>query len=145
MLDELVDVQKTQVLVWEYAINDRLGSTTGVAARSVPEMGAGMEGFLTSVVRLFVHAGKPVPPILLVYLWDAGKAFPNSSAWDAQEAVVPWWRQKGLEIIPVLVGNSVIPPNALDVLQVIYTYTHTQKSQAPFGPPERTPPSHMHG
>ena len=58
-MDELIVPEETDVLVWEFAVND----STGNEFRA-------LQLWLHQVQQIFRASGKPTPPLVLVYLWD---------------------------------------------------------------------------
>ena len=112
VLDEVVDVNHTDVLVWEYAINDALGGGTGYPPRTDDKMRRMLDLWLWRVIQLFrIRKSARPPPIILVYLWDSGPASSltgvGQSAFRAQESVVDYYRELGLQISVINVGGAV--------------------------------------
>lgn len=116
-MDEIVDTETTDVVIWEFAINDALGGCTGKAKRTEKNLREMMDLWLWRLVQHFETAGRRVPPIVLLYLWDSGginDGFVQQSAYEAQMAVVDYYQRSGLQISVVNVGGAV---NGTDVAQ----------------------------
>ena len=114
MLDELLDVNTTDLIVWEFAINDALGGcNTGHRKQSEEQMKQMLDLWLWRLYKLFSSNGRRVPPIILLYLWDSGcveEVASRQSAFEAQASVVEYYRRaaNGLFRISVInVGEAV--------------------------------------
>ena len=109
MLDQLVHTRDTDVLVWEYAVNDASGRSG--PPRSEGNMVAEMNLWFWRVWKHF--DGKP-PPVILVYLWDAsilenleedGKI--PQRAFKAHSRVLEHYRSFGWQIAGINVGGAI--------------------------------------
>ena len=112
MLDELINASTTDVLIWEYATNDALGGSTGMPARTPELLREMLNLWLWRVAQIFSEFGRPPPPLILVYLWDANFVVGNfrivgQSAFRWQIDVVEFYRQQGWSIEVVNVGGVV--------------------------------------
>lgn len=116
-MDEILDTETTDVVIWEFAINDALGGLTGKAKRTEKNLREMMDLWLWRLVQHFETAGRRVPSIVLLYLWDSNSIKDGSvqqSAYEAQKAVVDYYQRSGLHISVVNVGGAV---NGTDVAQ----------------------------
>ncbi|CAB9504921.1 expressed unknown protein [Seminavis robusta] len=68
LMDQLIDPLTTDVIVWEFYINDECGAQGGGPSEQVRKL----EFWLTRVQAIFAQAGRPPPPIILLYLWPKG-------------------------------------------------------------------------
>jgi hypothetical protein len=111
-LDQVLDAEHCDVLVWEFATNDALGGSTGHRKRSAPILSQMLDLWLWRVHKHFTAAGRQPPPILLLYLWDAASALGElgQSAFLAQYSVVEHYRKEGLSISAVNVGGALSVP-----------------------------------
>ena len=110
VLDEMVDPYTTDVLVWEFAINDALGGSTFGSPRTEKNLREMMDLWLWRVVQHFESVTQPVPPIILLYLWDSTgiqDGIVLQRAYEAQLAVVKHYQCAGLHISVVNVGGAV--------------------------------------
>ena len=113
MLDELINPSTTDVLIWEYATNDALGGTTGHPYRTPEHCRAMLNLWFWRVARIFAEVGRPPPPLIMVYLWDANfeeqKTFKavGQTAIQAQIEVIEFYRQQGWSIEVLNVGGVV--------------------------------------
>eukprot|EP00929_Paragymnodinium_shiwhaense_P011561 TRINITY_DN11745_c0_g1_i1.p1 TRINITY_DN11745_c0_g1~~TRINITY_DN11745_c0_g1_i1.p1 ORF type:complete len:652 (+),score=145.82 TRINITY_DN11745_c0_g1_i1:85-2040(+) len=113
--DSIVDLATTDILLWEYAINDASAVKPPPAHmqqrkgkfNQTPGIAAGLDMWLLRVSRSKVQ---PPPAIVLLYFWDYQGKFPHSSAFVAQQKVVEWWQGQGLDITVVYVGATLTGP-----------------------------------
>ena len=122
MLDQLLldpsQQEDIDLIVWEHSINDFAAADGGPRPEQM------LLFWLTRLRVLFANAGKPVPPILLVYLWkqdiglrsdphilEQGHAHDSHPSYAASLQMVKDQRQRyGLEIQVVDIAK-LIPPS----------------------------------
>lgn len=63
LLDGLIDPLETDIIVWDFLVNDT--AYNGGMQETVRKL----DFFLTRVQKLYAHAKRPPPPIVLLYLW----------------------------------------------------------------------------
>ena len=113
MMDSLINPAASDIVIWEYAVND----ASGVA------YGSGLHGGASnrtkrSRLELFLMRysllPKPRPALVLLYLWDDKSSlpcnetrFPKSTAWHASQQTVTRWQHRGLDISVILVGEII--------------------------------------
>jgi len=87
------------IVIWEYAINDYGGGSTGAPAAGTLEMQNSLDLWIRKTQSLDSR-----PAVGLLYLWDAGSVNFTSSAWSAQEAVARKFANAGLDMFVVQGG-----------------------------------------
>jgi len=97
-------VGDTDVLLWEYAINDFKGSSTGYPEESPESMRKGIEFFIRRGLQLPSR-----PALVFVYLYDAATHYDtfHSTALSYQNIVLQQFADAGVDIIVVPVSESL--------------------------------------
>jgi lysophospholipase L1-like esterase len=92
-------VGNADLVIWEYAINDYGGGSTGAPAAGTLEMQNSLDLWIRKTQSL-----ESRPAVLLLYLWDSGSDNFTSSAWLAQEAVARKFATAGVDMFVVQGG-----------------------------------------
>jgi hypothetical protein len=102
MMDSVVG--DTDVLLWEYAINDVKGSSTGYPKESPESMRKGIEFFIRKGLQLPSR-----PALVFVYLYDATTHYDtfHSTAFLNQNPVLQQFADAGVDIIVVPVSETL--------------------------------------
>eukprot|EP00747_Dinoflagellata_sp_TGD_P221642 gnl/TRDRNA2_/TRDRNA2_93436_c0_seq1.p1 gnl/TRDRNA2_/TRDRNA2_93436_c0~~gnl/TRDRNA2_/TRDRNA2_93436_c0_seq1.p1 ORF type:complete len:539 (-),score=57.96 gnl/TRDRNA2_/TRDRNA2_93436_c0_seq1:49-1665(-) len=100
LFDSVIGTGETDVLFWEYAINDAAGGSTGKPATDKERMRESMDLFISMASKLPRN-----PALVFVYLWDADQDFSYegffSSALEYQEEVIKRFADAGLDVLVV--------------------------------------------
>jgi len=92
-------IGNADIVIWEYAINDYAGGSTGKRAAGTSEMQNSLDLWIRKTQSL-----ESRPAVGLLYLWDAGSDNFTSSAWSAQEAVARRFADAGVDTFVVQGG-----------------------------------------
>jgi len=102
-------VGDADVLLWEYAINDFKGGSSGHPTESPESMRQGMEFFVKKALQLPSR-----PALIFVYLYDAETAHTDfySTALQHQESVLKRFADAGIDMLVVPVQQALIEVHA---------------------------------
>jgi hypothetical protein len=124
LLDELLDPNATDVIFWEFALND--GSPLDHQRK--------LDFWLTRVKSFFAQAGKPPPPIVLIFLWEwyarqrlikvgeDGTVDMNPMAFTGD--LIDKHRANGWDISAINVGASVNRTAVTSNVKLMFDDTH---------------------
>ena len=112
-MESALDMNGTDILVWEYAINDN-----GSGSHGSDTLEAMMDLWLHRVAS--ASAALPnKPAVVLLYLWNRippgappGAPFPLSKAWDSHERVIEHYAAQGMDISVLQVAGGIGGPHA---------------------------------
>lgn len=114
MLDSLIDTDASDIIIWEYAVNDASGVAYGTG-RALQASNSTMRSRLELFLMRYSLLPEPRPALVLLYLWDSKGTlqcdetrFPRSTAWQASQQTVARWQKRGLDISVILAGETIV-------------------------------------